>query len=626
MKPSFAKFFLRRECDNSLKISVICAALWLAGCSGAPVAPEGNAQAPTDDKAKESAAVERPQAPPAGASAEASAEYHFALAQAYVAEGNPDRAIEEFKLALMYDQGSALIHARLATEYIKKGMLSAAMESCKEALRRDPQFIDARLILAGLYSTAHENGQAIEQYDRVLKQDPRHEEAVVYKSQVLLETGQPGKATQVLRDFAKRNSDSVLAWYHLARAEQAANHYPEAVKAYEKTLELRPNFAQAGLALGYLHEEKGRTAQAMAVYQALYDESQDLMAANRMATLLLKQEKYDKAAVFLTAIRNADPEDLNVRVKLGLVQMQLKQYDSAIASFQEILAKNPSSDRVLYYLGSLYEETKQTDQAIETLRKIEPESKLYSEAILHVGFLLKQAKRNEEAKNLIAQAITKSPKVSGFYIFQASLHEEEKDVDQAVKILEKAVGMFPDDERTKYYLGSLYDRRGETDRGLAMMESILAQNPDNVDALNYVGYTWTVKGIRLADAEKLLRKALKLKPDNGYIQDSWGWYLFTRGRHQEAVVELEKAARLRPNEPTILEHLADAYLKNNLWEKAIAHYREAAKHSEDEGARRKIEGKLRNIQTEFAKDKSVLEDRLPAGQPTEGLRTSPENP
>src|SRR4051794_39416338 len=29
---------------------------------------------------------------------EASAEYHFSLAQAYVAEGNPDRAIEEYKL------------------------------------------------------------------------------------------------------------------------------------------------------------------------------------------------------------------------------------------------------------------------------------------------------------------------------------------------------------------------------------------------------------------------------------------------------------------------------------------------------------------------------------------------
>jgi tetratricopeptide (TPR) repeat protein len=623
MKPSFPLFFCRKDRDGFLIVSAIYAAAGLVSCSSAPLQSEtSNASQPAGPATAEVAKA--PAAPPPGASSEASAEYHFALAQAYVAEGNPDRAIEEFKLVLMYDQNSALIHARLATEYIKKGMLSAAMESCKEALRRDPQFLDARLILAGLYSTSHENDSALSEYDRVLKQDPRHEEAAVYKSQVLLEMGQAVAATKVLRDFAKKNPDSVLAWYHLARAEQAANRYPEAATAYEKTLELRPNFTQAGLALGYMHEERGKTAQAMATYSALYEETQDMMAANRMATLLLKEEKYEKAAVYLTAIRNSDPEDLNVRVKLGLIQMQLKQYDTAISTFKEILARSPSSDRVLYYLGSLYEETKQSELAIETLKKIEPDSKLYSDAVLHVGFLLKQAKRVEDANTLIAQAIVKSPKVSGFYIFQASLHEEARDLDAAVAVLEKAAGMFPDDERTKYYLGSLYDRRGETDRGLAMMESILAQNPENVDALNYVGYTWAVKGIRLADAEKLLRKALKLKPDNGYIQDSWGWYLFVRGRHQEAVVELEKAAKLRPNEATILEHLADAYLKNNLWEKAMASYREAAKYAEDDTAKSKIEGKLKNIQTDFAKDKSILEDRLPAGKATDGPhRSSP---
>lgn len=34
----------------------------------------------------------------------ATAEYHFSLAQAYSAEGNSDRAIEEYKLTLLFDQ------------------------------------------------------------------------------------------------------------------------------------------------------------------------------------------------------------------------------------------------------------------------------------------------------------------------------------------------------------------------------------------------------------------------------------------------------------------------------------------------------------------------------------------
>ena len=75
------------------------------------------------------------------------------------------------------------------------------------------------------------------------------------------------------------------------------------------------------------------------------------------------------------------------------------------------------------------------------------------------------------------------------------------------------------------------------------MEAILTVNPENVDAMNYIGYTWTQKGIRLNDAEKLLKKAMALRPNNGYITDSWGWYLFTRGRVGEAVVELWKRPR-----------------------------------------------------------------------------------
>jgi Tfp pilus assembly protein PilF len=159
---------------------------------------------------------------------------------------------------------------------------------------------------------------------------------------------------------------------------------------------------------------------------------------------------------------------------------------------------------------------------------------------------------------------------------------------------------FPENEKIRYYLGSLYDRQGSVDKGLEQMEELLRLNSQNVDALNYIGYTWTQKGIRLNDAEKLLRKAIGLRPDNGYVQDSWGWYLFVRGRVSEAVVELEKAAKMKPNESTILEHLGDAYLRSNLREKALQRYSDAAKYAEDETAKKKIELKLQNLRQELA--------------------------
>jgi tetratricopeptide (TPR) repeat protein len=175
------------------------------------------------------------------------------------------------------------------------------------------------------------------------------------------------------------------------------------------------------------------------------------------------------------------------------------------------------------------------------------------------------------------------------------LEEEGQNVDGAVVILEQAVGRFPEEEKLLYYLGSLYDRRGDTDKSLEQMERILRVNPKNADAMNYIGYTWTLRGVRMQDAGRLLKKAVTLKPDNGYIQDSWGWYLFVNGRLDEAVVQLEKANQLKPNEPTIMEHLADAYAKANLLEKALSRYQEAEKLTADPEAKRKLASKIESL-------------------------------
>jgi tetratricopeptide (TPR) repeat protein len=357
-------------------------------------------------------------------------------------------------------------------------------------------------------------------------------------------------------------------------------------------------------------------AKAISVYQRLYDETQDAAAANRIATLYLKDEKYAQAMPYLEAIAAGDPEDMNVRVKLGLVHMELKHFDRAIQVFNSILEKNPDADRIHFYLGSLYRTLNRTDEAIASYRKVKPDSTLYSEAALSVGILLKQANRVDEARAHIRVAIEKSPRNPEFYLFQANLEEDAKNLDGAVAILERTVETFPEDEKVRYYLGSLYDRQGKVEQSLKQMERILALNPRNVDALNYLGYTWTTKGVRLNDAERLLRKAMTLRPQNGYITDSWGWHLFTRGKISEAVVELERAAKLKPKESTILEHLGDAYAKSNLRQKALQQYREALRNAEDAEMRRKIKQKLDTL------DQDV---RLPAssGQATEQPVESP---
>ncbi|MBW2652719.1 MAG: tetratricopeptide repeat protein, partial [Deltaproteobacteria bacterium] len=100
-------------------------------------------------------------------------------------------------------------------------------------------------------------------------------------------------------------------------------------------------------------------------------------------------------------------------------------------------------------------------------------------------------------------------------------------------------------------------------------------NPDNADALNYIGYTYADKGINLDKAEKLIKRALELKPQDGYIIDSMGWLYFKKGNYKKAIKHLEKAAKYASEDSIIREHLGDAYLKNNLNDKALEMYERA---------------------------------------------------
>ena len=57
----------------------------------------------------------------------------------------------------------------------------------------------------------------------------------------------------------------------------------------------------------------------------------------------------------------------------------------------------------------------------------------------------------------------------------------------------------------------------------------------------------------------MIRKAVDLRPSDGYIVDSLGWAYYRLGKFDDAVRELERAVSLKPDDPVLNDHLGDAY-------------------------------------------------------------------
>ena len=84
---------------------------------------------------------------------------------------------------------------------------------------------------------------------------------------------------------------------------------------------------------------------------------------------------------------------------------------------------------------------------------------------------------------------------------------------------------------------------------------------DDAQALNALGYTLVDRTTRTSEGFSLIEKAHKLSPDDPFILDSMGWALFRLGRYGEAEAYLRRALNERPD-AEVAAHLGEV-----LWAK-----------------------------------------------------------
>lgn len=102
--------------------------------------------------------------------------------------------------------------------------------------------------------------------------------------------------------------------------------------------------------------------------------------------------------------------------------------------------------------------------------------------------------------------------------------------------------------------------------------------------------------MRLDEAEALILRALKIAPNDGFYIDSLGWVYYQKGDYVRAVEQLERAVELAGDDPTIIEHLGDAYEKVNQVDRALGRYREALKRSTEEEQIDRIREKIQRLE------------------------------
>lgn len=541
----------------------------------------------------------------------------YLKASAALMEGDYQTANLIFKHLMSLAPQDDFIKQKYAISLIRTGDLEDAQGLLKEIFDNSKQR-DAKvgLVLAGVYSSLGSTDDARKVYRKILKHHPKNSEACIFLGKSYALAKDSKKAISLLKSCEKKDKGNGIYSYYIGKIFVDKKMYKKAKDYFAKSHRIQKDFSQAIMALGLIHEELGHYKKAKKVYKKyLKKNPSDTLILSRLVQLMFTREDFKEVIEYAERLSDYEPDNLNLKVKLGILYTDVKSYDKAIRSFKDLLAYAPDNDKILYYLGAIYQEMKEYENAIEYFGKIETGSGLYQDSSLQIAQMLSALAKTEFLKddskddyqerfvNFIDKKMqTMAAFKVDFSVIKASYYEGIEDTDEAIDVLEdvKENKSFNNDH--KFYLAALYEKDKSFEKSTELVEQIIEADPNNAHAWNFLGYSLVERGQKMDRAYEYINKAIKLSPKDGYIRDSLGWYYFKVGKKQKALDELKQAIKSVPDDSSINKHLAIVYTSLKDFAKARYYIKKALSAVESESEKKELAQVLKDLE----------KDRVPA--------------
>jgi tetratricopeptide (TPR) repeat protein len=569
--------------------------LTLSGCSriqhtpAAPVDACPVEPAPPDTPLSIHSCPDDTFAPPTpGRDPQMSARYHYLTFLMLHRQNRIDDAMAALEKAITLDPDASFLKRDLIRMYLSMDQKETALALAESLVAENPDNVENLLLLARLKKDDTREKTMPPLLERILELAPDNRETYLRLGKIYMENQQIPEALELFSRMADRLPDYYVAHFYLGEAHFLSGNYTEAAQAFQSTIDLEPDLIEPRLRLVDILQDPDNPAgkpdpdKLLAMYEQILDIEPENDRALLETARLYHQTGQTKPAAqqFMDLGKQARQDN---RLLMTAVDLYLSQnrYADAVIVFTGMLAADPDNDNFNFFLGMAHESSEDPAQAIEHYLKVSPAHPQYKKTQLTLAFLYREIGQTEKAVAFLEQHHRQAPDDIDFITYLAAFYENENQLEKAMALLSKGLENAPENTALLFRLGAVQDKAGLKDASIATMKEVIRLDPEDASALNYLGYTYADLGIHLDDAEILIRKALEIKPNDGYILDSMGWVYFQQGEFDKAVGYLERAAELTDYEAIIAAHLADAYLKTGQKIKALKAFHKALAHAEE---------------------------------------------
>lgn len=497
--------------------------------------------------------------------------YRILVAEVAVQQGDFDTASQVF-LSLAKDTADPRLAQRAFQFSMADSNLSRAIVAAQEWALLAPNDPEAKATALALEaSTGETEGLAKTLYERI-DQATDKEQAIIQAMGIISKMVDNRLALDVLEESLPADVRN-LTISHLALSDIAwsAQEPKRALKEARLALAQEPSSElamQRILEYGLEIEQSEVIAQALQFIQE-NPEARDLslLLINRLVNL----GEYDQALIQLQKMQKQNPEDFDLLFTQAEINIRAERFDKASELLNQYIAihtqrRQSLPDEATTALSSISdarlslvqiaEKQNKLKEAIKQLNLIE-EPALIFQAKVHRAVLEARLGDLKKATRTLDQleALEKRDQAVVALTRTAILREASR-TDQAVRVLEQANKELPDVPEIKYELAMVYAQQGRYQELESLLREVIALQPLNANAYNALGYTFADLNKNLEEAQGLLEQALELEPNNPYILDSVGWYLYRVGDYQAALEYLLRSYEQLPD-AEVAAHLGE---------------------------------------------------------------------
>ena len=305
------------------------------------------------------------------------------------------------------------------------------------------------------------------------------------------------------------------------------------------------------------------------MYEKLYDITKQEEFLRSMIRTALLSNRYDMYKKHLKEIDKIARGDTEIASYLVPYYLKEKNYKMAEKYSKEVL-KSEKSLKNYQLLAALYIDTGHYDKALKVLNEFINEYGC-DPAICSMKLFIKTKQNDVEGTIKLLKRLYKVTGNKSFesellrlYVATGRFDELERYIDES-KDLKKdilidiyssirnykraqeiALELYKKTKKPFYLADSaIYLYEGEYPKNHKVLKEVIKRFEKSVKKLkdpvfyNYYGYLLIDHDIDIKKGLKLIKEALKLKPDNEYYLDSLAWGLYKEGRCKEALAILE---------------------------------------------------------------------------------------